>query len=261
MVKSKKKKKASKKTAAKKKISVRKNKTARKKSYHSKNKKAKQKHHKKEFVKKRKRQSVQNVLKIEADKKEKSVLFPSEITATQSPAWPSQPAIKLPSPKTIAKAKAAFAAKEKAKIPPLPVDKVAAEKQLKLPEPKNKLELEYIIHASPALLYEFISTPSGLSEWFADNVNIQGSIYSFIWEGAEQKARLLSARENKSVRFQWIDRSAASYFELRIEKNELTDELSLFITDFADSPDEIGYLERLWNEQVHQLMKVIGSKI
>lgn len=194
-------------------------------------------------------------------KESKQSIAQLEIVSKPVEAVSAEHAPKPPSPRAIARAKAALAAKEKAKIPALPIDKAAAEKQLKLPEPRNKLELEYIIHASPALLYEFITTPSGLSEWFADNVNIQGSMYSFFWEGAEQKARVLSARENKSIRFQWVDRPPASYFELRIEKNELTEELSLLITDFAENPDEMSSLEVLWQGQVQRLMKVIGSKI
>ena len=98
------------------------------------------------------------------------------------------------------------------------------------PEPKNKLVLEYIIYASQKLLFEFITTPSGLSEWFADNVNIQNNIYTFIWDGAKQEAELISIVEGKSIRLRWTDRPADSYFEFRIEKNELTYELSLVIS-------------------------------
>ena len=48
---------------------------------------------------------------------------------------------------------------------------------------KTKFELEFPIHASPQLLYQYISTPSGLSEWFADNVNSRGEMFKFIWDG------------------------------------------------------------------------------
>src|SRR5579872_4261578 len=67
------------------------------------------------------------------------------------------------------------------------------------PDPKNKLVLEYIIHSSPKLLYEFLTTPSGLSEWFADDVNINANIYSFYWDGAKQEANIISAIEEKSI--------------------------------------------------------------
>ncbi|HEY4800807.1 MAG TPA: START-like domain-containing protein [Bacteroidia bacterium] len=131
----------------------------------------------------------------------------------------------------------------------------------KYPEPKNKLVLEYIIHASPALLYEFLTSPSGMSEWFADNVNVIGNQYSFYWDGSMQEARILSSKEGKYIRLQWTDRTPDTYFEFRIEKNELTDELSLIITDFAETPDEKNSLEVLWQGQVQRLMKVIGSKV
>ena len=129
------------------------------------------------------------------------------------------------------------------------------------PEPKNKLVLEYIIYASPKLLYEFISSPSGLSEWFADDVNIIGKIYTFVWDGAKQQAEVLNITEGKSIRFRWTDRAPDTYFEFKIEKNELTYELSLVITDFAETAEEKNSLEVLWQGQVQRLMKVIGSKV
>ncbi len=138
--------------------------------------------------------------------------------------------------------------------------KPAAPAKPSKPEPKNKLVLEYIIYASPKLLFEFITTPSGLSEWFADNVNIQGNLYIFYWDGAKQEAEALTVIEGKSIRLRWTDRPSDTYFEFRIEKNELTHELSLVITDFAESADEMNSLEVLWQGQVQRLMKIIGSK-
>ena len=129
------------------------------------------------------------------------------------------------------------------------------------PEPKNKLVLEYVISASLNLLFDFITSPSGLSEWFADNVNISGNVYTFLWDGAKQQADIISITEGKSIRLRWTDRPANSYFELRIEKNDLTHELSLLITDFAESAEEKDSLEMLWQGQVQRLMKVIGSKV
>lgn len=129
------------------------------------------------------------------------------------------------------------------------------------PEPKNKLVLEYIIYASPKLLFEFITTPSGLSEWFADDVNIKGTVYTFVWEGAKQQADVINITEGRSIRLRWTDRPSDTYFEFRIEKNDLTQELSLIITDFAESAEDKNSLEALWQGQVHRLMKVIGSKV
>lgn len=151
--------------------------------------------------------------------------------------------------------------KEKKKYQQQESDQKAFDVQTKSPEPKNKLVLEYIIHAAQYLLFEFITTPSGLSEWFADDVNINGNVYTFMWDGAQQHAKVLEVKENKSIRFQWTDRKPDTYFEFRIEKNELTEELSLIITDFAETLDEKNSLEVLWQGQVQQLMHVIGSKV
>ena len=163
--------------------------------------------------------------------------------------------------RALAKAKLALKEKEKQSIPIQVTDQAAFAKQQKLAEPKFKLELEYIIHASQPLLYEFITSPSGLSEWFADDVNIKDSIYTFFWEGAKQEARVLNIKENKLVRFQWTDRMPNTYFEFRIEKNELTEELSLMVVDFAENAEDMNSLEVLWQGQIQRLMKVIGSKI
>ena len=141
-----------------------------------------------------------------------------------------------------------------------PVKDVAAAPQSGKPEPKNKLVLEYIVHSSPKLLFDFLTSPSGLSEWFADDVNINGNVFAFYWDGAKQEANLIEIKEGKFIRLHWTDRPADTYFEFRIEKNELTEELSLIITDFAESAEDKNSLEVLWQGQVQRLMKVIGSK-
>ena len=143
----------------------------------------------------------------------------------------------------------------------VPVAKTTLAAKPAKPEAKHKLILEYIIYASPKLLYEFITGPSGLSEWFADDVNIIGNVYTFTWDGAKQQAEVLNINEGKSIRLRWTDRPSDTYFEFRIEKNELTHELSLVITDFAETAEEKNSLEVLWQGQVQRLMKVIGSKV
>ena len=56
-------------------------------------------------------------------------------------------------------------------------------------EEKIKFEIEFPIQASPQLLYQYLSTPSGLSEWFSDNVNSRGEIFTFFWDDSEEKAK------------------------------------------------------------------------
>ncbi len=126
-------------------------------------------------------------------------------------------------------------------------------------EQKEKFELEFIIKTSPSILYNRLSTPSGLSEWFADDVNVKGDKYTFIWDGSEQDANLISKKDNKHIRLHWLDdEEEDTYFEFSINVDELTGETALIITDFADDDDKEDSIE-LWNQQVDQLKQGLGS--
>ena len=124
---------------------------------------------------------------------------------------------------------------------------------------KIKYELEFVIQSSPQLLYQYLSTPSGLSEWFADNVNSRGEIFNFIWDGSEEQAKLLKKKTDEFVRFNWVAFEDDSYFEMRIIVDEITKDVSLFITDFAEE-DELDEAKMLWENQVSDLKQVLGSK-
>jgi uncharacterized protein YndB with AHSA1/START domain len=87
---------------------------------------------------------------------------------------------------------------------------------------KIKYELEFPIQASPNMLYQYISSASNLSEWFADNVNSRGKVFSFFWDGSEEKAELISFKNNKYVRFKWLENEDDSFFEINIVVDELT---------------------------------------
>lgn len=110
---------------------------------------------------------------------------------------------------------------------------------------------------SPKLLFPRLSTPGGLSEWFADDVMIKGNVYTFIWDGNEQKAEQKYIRENQVVRYEWIEEEDKTFFEFKLKSDELTGELALIITDFAHSEDRDD-AEELWNNQVSQLRHTIG---
>lgn len=124
---------------------------------------------------------------------------------------------------------------------------------------KIKFEIEFVIQSSPQLLYQYLSTPSGLSEWFADNVNSRGEIFNFIWDGSEEQAKLLKRKNDDFVRFSWLANEDESYFEMRIIVDEITKDVSLFITDFAEE-DELDEAKMLWENQVADLKQVLGSK-
>jgi uncharacterized protein YndB with AHSA1/START domain len=128
-----------------------------------------------------------------------------------------------------------------------------------MPGRKEKFEIEYIINISPVILYNRLSTPSGLSEWFADDVNVEGNVFLFKWKGTEQKAQQLQRKENKSVRYHWLeDEDEQTYFEFRINVDELTGETALVITDFTES-DELEDAKDLWNQQIEILKHGLGS--
>ncbi len=126
---------------------------------------------------------------------------------------------------------------------------------------KVRYELEFPLNSSPQLLFQYISTPSGLSEWFADNVNSRGEFFTFIWDGSEEKARLSSKKSDEKVKFRWIDednKDTDFYFELRILEDEITKDVSLMVTDYAMEED-LDEVKLLWESQISDLKHVIGS--
>lgn len=129
-------------------------------------------------------------------------------------------------------------------------------------EEKVKFEMEFPIQASPQLLYQYISTPSGMSEWFADNVNSRGERFTFIWEGSEERAKLLSKKSGERIKFRWMvdeEEGETYYFELRIQVDEITKDVSIIVTDFADE-DEVDQAKMLWDNQISDLKQVLGSR-
>ena len=126
-------------------------------------------------------------------------------------------------------------------------------------EDKIKYEMEFPIQASPSLLFNYIATPSGLSEWYAYNVNSRGEMFTFIWEGSEEKAKLLSKKNGERVKFRWLEEEDSSdYFELRIQVDEITKDVSILVTDFAEE-DEIDEGKMLWENMISELKLVLGS--
>lgn len=126
-------------------------------------------------------------------------------------------------------------------------------------EPAGKFEMEFVIRASEDMVFEFVSTESGLSEWFCDDVNIRDGVFTFDWDGQVQQAKLVKEIPPQLIRYQWLDKNDGSYFEFRIQKDELTNDISLMITDFAsDKADEVS-ARLLWHSQVDKLLHVLGS--
>lgn len=124
---------------------------------------------------------------------------------------------------------------------------------------KEKYELEYLLKTSIKVLDNMVSTPSGLSEWFADDVNIKDDVYTFIWDGSEEEAKLISKKNNAKIRWQWVENEDEDvYFELRYEVDPMTKSVILTVTDFAES-DELEEAQRLWEQQVTTLRRTLGA--
>lgn len=118
--------------------------------------------------------------------------------------------------------------------------------------------IEYTVRSSPAILYEFLSTTSGLQEWFADQVVQKEGVYSFSWNGSEEKAMVVDKTQDEFIRFHWVNSPTNEYFEFRIRKSEVTSETVLLVTDFADK-NEVKDQTQLWDSQLKDLFHRIGS--
>jgi len=123
---------------------------------------------------------------------------------------------------------------------------------------RKKIRLEFPIKASPTLVYNCISTPSGLAQWFADDVDIYNNQYKFKWGKDEQVAELIKKVNNKGIKFKWADSKPDEYFEFEIIIDELTDDVALVITDFVETADEVNAMQ-LWESQVHDLKMSLGA--
>ena len=124
---------------------------------------------------------------------------------------------------------------------------------------KNIFQIEFPIRSYLRILFNQISTPSGLSEWFADNVNLNGKNYRFFWDGDEQEAELLSKKNNQSIKFRWTDEPKDTFFELKIVIDDITQDISLIITDFSEDEEDEEEAKLLWNKQIEKLRQSIGS--
>ena len=125
---------------------------------------------------------------------------------------------------------------------------------------KIKFEVEIAIKTSVGILYNMISTPSGLSDWFCEDVNIDRDTYTFFWDGAPEKATLLKQKKNEYVRYKWEeDEEENTYFELRMKIDAITKDVALVVTDFSDTEEDIEEDKIFWKSQIDDLKRVIGA--
>jgi uncharacterized protein YndB with AHSA1/START domain len=123
-----------------------------------------------------------------------------------------------------------------------------------------KYSIEIPINSSVNVLYKRLSTPSGLAEWFADNVNLKNNVFTFFWDDSDQSAKILKKKSNKFVQFKWLDdEEKESFFEFKIQVDEMTSDVSLIITDFAEDEEDQEEQTMLWEQQIQNLKMAIGS--
>lgn len=124
---------------------------------------------------------------------------------------------------------------------------------------KERFTMEYYLRATPGSLYDLISTPSGFSEWFCDDVDVRGDEFTFHWGTDTQTAQCLSRRSGELIRFQWVnEEDGGAFFELRIRIDPMTNETCLVVTDHA-WPKDVEEAKALWNSQLHTLQRVLGA--
>lgn len=123
---------------------------------------------------------------------------------------------------------------------------------------KKKIRMEFEIKASPAMLFNYISSPSGLSQWFCNDVDIYNNFYKFKWDGDENIAEMLKKTVNKGIKFRWKDSHPEEFFEFEIQQDELTDDVALVVVDFVEPSEEKNSM-LLWENQVHELRTLLGG--
>jgi uncharacterized protein YndB with AHSA1/START domain len=110
------------------------------------------------------------------------------------------------------------------------------------------------------MLYTYFATPAGLEEWFADKVNSRSKLITFIWDGVEEQAKILVNKSNERIKYKWLESGDdETYFEFRVEVDAITKDVSLMVTDFADTEEDIEESKMLWENQIEELKHTIGA--
>lgn len=120
------------------------------------------------------------------------------------------------------------------------------------------ISMEFIFRASPNILYTFLTTPSCLTRWFCDEIDISGTYFTFLWNGSGEVAELIVDVEDELLRFKWEDADDEEYLEFNISQSPVTSETILIVTDFCDA-DEVEDQKQLWHNQMEQLRKATGG--
>jgi uncharacterized protein YndB with AHSA1/START domain len=208
---------------------------------------------------------VKKALPKNAPAKRAAVKQVGKKVAAPKAAAKKHPTEKRPLP---AKAVAASAPKpaQKAKSAPAPMVRSAPFLPSSPEKPataalKQRYQMEFYLNATPASLFDLISSPSGFSEWFCDDVNVVEGKYIFKWGDETGKAECLIQRPGESIRFRWEDdakEDPGAFFEFRIRVDSMTNEICLVVTDHA-WPRDLEEEQALWTAQIQKLTRVLGA--
>jgi uncharacterized protein YndB with AHSA1/START domain len=132
---------------------------------------------------------------------------------------------------------------------------------------KVKYVAEFEINASIKMLYPYLATPNGLSDWFAEKVNTvdrEDKIYDIVWDNSSHLAKLVSLQTNKHVKFVFLDHDHRlpddpSYLEFKVSHNDMTETTFLKVIDYSEI-DSAQDLKELWNNLIQSLLELIGAK-
>ncbi len=123
---------------------------------------------------------------------------------------------------------------------------------------RTAYKVEFFFRSKPSIIYPFLAMPSGLQQWFAEEVSVHGKEYTFTWQGSQERAELVDRKREKFVKFQWIDREGDEYLLMELIPDELTGETILAVTDF-ENEDEIDDAREMWATAIDQLHHIIGG--
>lgn len=126
---------------------------------------------------------------------------------------------------------------------------------------KTIFELEYILKTSPKVLNNVLFTPSGLADWFCDDVNVKEDVYTFEWDGYTEEARLLGFKQGQFIKWQWLEdeeEGLDTHFGFRYHIDAITNAVILTVTAFA-TEDELEEAKALWEQHINDLKRLIGA--
>ncbi len=122
-----------------------------------------------------------------------------------------------------------------------------------------KQELEFLIHSSPIILFDYISNNSNLMQWFCDDLKAKDKDhYTFSWDTETRTASMSKNIKNQSVRIHWHDAPEEEYLELAVIKDDLTGDVLIKVTDFAEE-SEAKFNEEVWASDMETLAGAVGA--